>query len=148
MIRLLKLWLNWFIRFWKGVWAVVKSMGNWKGVLSLLIVWVLISGSGVALVGFILQNGWLIGLGTTIYGFWLLPATPLIAINIGLAMVLQRFVFQDKNVTLKSIKTKFNEAFSKENNKKEDSVEKDEPERLNKEEEKNEDHDWKQYFVY
>ena len=116
-------------------------MGNWKGVLSLLIVWVLISGSGVALVGFILQNGWLIGLGTTIYGFWLLPATPLIAINIGLAMVLQRFVFQDKNVTLKSIKTKFNEAFSKENNKKEDSVEKDEPERLNKEEEKNEDHD-------
>lgn len=140
MIRLLKLWLNWFIRFWKGVWAVVKSMGNWKGVLSLLIVWVLISGSGVALVGFILQNGWLIGLGTTIYGFWLLPATPLIAINIGLAMVLQRFVFQDKNVTLKSIKTKFNEAFSKENNKKEDSVEKDEPERLNKEEEKNEDH--------
>lgn len=141
MIRLLKLWLNWFIRFWKGVWAVVKSMGNWKGVLSLLIVWVLISGSGVALVGFILQNGWLIGLGTTIYGFWLLPATPLIAINIGLAMVLQRFVFQDKNVTLKSIKTKFNEAFSKENNKKEDSVEKDEPERLNKEEEKNEDHD-------
>lgn len=141
MIRLLKIWLNWFIRFWKGVWAVVKSMGNWKGVLSLLIVWVLISGSGVALVGFILQNGWLIGLGTTIYGFWLLPATPLIAINIGLAMVLQRFVFQDKNVTLKSIKTKFNEAFSKENNKKEDSVEKDEPERLNKEEEKNEDHD-------
>lgn len=141
MIRLLKTWLNWFIRFWKGVWAVVKSMGNWKGVLSLLIVWVLISGSGVALVGFILQNGWLIGLGTTIYGFWLLPATPLIAINIGLAMVLQRFVFQDKNVTLKSIKTKFNEAFSKENNKKEDSVEKDEPERLNKEEEKNEDHD-------
>ena len=141
MIKLLKLWLNWFIRFWKGVWAVVKSMGNWRGVLSLLIVWVLISGSGVALVGFILQNGWLIGLGTTIYGFWLLPATPLIAINIGLAMVLQRFVFQDKNVTLKSIKTKFNEAFSKENNKKEDSVEKDEPERLNKEEEKNEDHD-------
>lgn len=141
MIRLLKLWLNWFIRFWKGVWAVVKSMGNWRGVLSLLIVWVLISGSGVALVGFILQNGWLISLGATIYGFWLLPATPLIAINIGLAMVLQRFVFQDKNVTLKSIRNKFNEAFSKENNKKEDSGEKDEPKLLNKEEEKNEDHD-------
>ena len=109
MGNLLRRWWIWFVRFWKGIWAVVKSMGNWKGVLSLLIVWLLISGSGVALIGFILQNGWLIGLGTTIYGFWLLPATPLIAINIALAMLVQRFVFQDRNVTWQSIKSKFNE---------------------------------------
>jgi len=119
MGNLLRRWWNWFVRFWKGIWAVVKSMGNWKGVLSLLIVWLLISGSGVALVGFILQNGWLIGLGTTIYGFWLLPATPLIAINIALAMLVQRFVFQDRNVTWQSIKSKFKEAFAKEEDQKE-----------------------------
>jgi len=119
MGNLLRRWWNWFVRFWKGIWAVVKSMGNWKGVLSLLIVWLLISGSGVALIGFILQNGWLIGLGTTIYGFWLLPATPLIAINIALAMLVQRFVFQDRNVTWQSIRSKFKEAFAKEEDQKE-----------------------------
>ena len=118
MGKLLRRWWNWFVRFWKGIWAVVKSMGNWKGVLSLLIVWLLISGSGVALVGFIIQNGWLIGLGTTIYGFWLLPGTPLIAINIALAMLVQRFVFQDRNVTWHSIKSKFKEAFAKEQDQK------------------------------
>lgn len=119
MGNLLRRWWIWFVRFWKGIWAVVKSMGNWKGVLSLLIVWLLISGSGVALIGFILQNGWLIGLGTTIYGFWLLPATPLIAINIALAMLVQRFVFQDRNVTWQSIRSKFKEAFAKEEDQKE-----------------------------
>ncbi|MDD4204411.1 MAG: hypothetical protein PHF62_04755 [Acholeplasmataceae bacterium] len=141
---LLRRWWNWFVRFWKGIWAVVKSMGNWKGVLSLLIVWLLISGSGVALVGFILQNGWLIGLGTTIYGFWLLPATPLIAINIALAMLVQRFVFQDRNVTWQSIKSKFKEAFAKEEDQKETtSIHEEDSKLLTKEVQDDENNDRK-----
>lgn len=141
---LLRRWWNWFVRFWKGIWAVVKSMGNWKGVLSLLIVWLLISGSGVALIGFILQNGWLIGLGTTIYGFWLLPATPLIAINIALAMLVQRFVFQDRNVTWQSIKSKFKEAFAKEEDQKETtSIHEEDSKLLTKEVQDDENNDRK-----
>lgn len=144
MGNLLRRWWNWFVRFWKGIWAVVKSMGNWKGVLSLLIVWLLISGSGVALVGFILQNGWLIGLGTTIYGFWLLPATPLIAINIALAMLVQRFVFQDRNVTWQSIKSKFKEAFAKEEDQKETtSIHEEDSKLLTKEVQDDENNDRK-----
>jgi pheromone shutdown protein TraB len=144
MGNLLRRWWNWFVRFWKGIWAVVKSMGNWKGVLSLLIVWLLISGSGVALVGFILQNGWLIGLGTTIYGFWLLPATPLIAINIALAMLVQRFVFQDRNVTWQSIRSKFKEAFAKEEDQKETtSIHEEDSKLLTKEVQDDENNDRK-----
>lgn len=144
MGNLLRRWWIWFVRFWKGIWAVVKSMGNWKGVLSLLIVWLLISGSGVALIGFILQNGWLIGLGTTIYGFWLLPATPLIAINIALAMLVQRFVFQDRNVTWQSIKSKFKEAFSKEEDQKETtSIHEEDSKLLTKEVQDDENNDRK-----
>lgn len=144
MGNLLRRWWIWFVRFWKGIWAVVKSMGNWKGVLSLLIVWLLISGSGVALIGFILQNGWLIGLGTTIYGFWLLPATPLIAINIALAMLVQRFVFQDRNVTWQSIKSKFKEAFAKEEDQKETtSIHEEDSKLLTKEVQDDENNDRK-----
>lgn len=144
MGNLLRRWWIWFVRFWKGIWAVVKSMGNWKGVLSLLIVWLLISGSGVALIGFILQNGWLIGLGTTIYGFWFLPATPLIAINIALAMLVQRFVFQDRNVTWQSIRSKFKEAFAKEEDQKETtSIHEEDSKLLTKEVQDDENNDRK-----
>ncbi len=144
MGNLLRRWWIWFVRFWKGIWAVVKSMGNWKGVLSLLIVWLLISGSGVALIGFILQNGWLIGLGTTIYGFWLLPATPLIAINIAFAMLVQRFVFQDRNVTWQSIRSKFKEAFAKEEDQKETtSIHEEDSKLLTKEVQDDENNDRK-----
>lgn len=123
-MKLLKKWWHWFVNFWKGIWIIVKSMGNWKGVTSLIIVWLIISGSGVALVGFILQNAWLIGVGTSIYTFWLLPLTPMIPINIALAMVVQRFIFQDRNVSIKSIKEKFKEAFKKEEKENENGKEK------------------------
>jgi len=123
-MKLIKKWWRWFVNFWKGIWAIVKSMGSWKGVVSLILVWLIISGSGVALVGFILQNAWLIGVGTSIYTFWLLPLTPMIPINIALAMVVQRFIFQDRNVSIKSIKEKFKEAFKKEEKENENGKEK------------------------
>lgn len=55
---MIKRWWDWWVRFWKGVWAVVKSMGSWKGVLSLRITWLAISGSGISLIGIILTNAW------------------------------------------------------------------------------------------
>lgn len=106
--------MNWLINFFKGVWNVVKSMGNWKGILSLFLVWFIISGAGVSVIGIIIKNSYLIGLGGIIYGFWLLPLTPLMLITIILAMLMQKFIFRDKSVSVENIKNKFNEVKEKE----------------------------------
>lgn len=106
--------MNWLINFFKGVWNVVKSMGNWKGILSLFLVWFIISGAGVSVIGIIIKNSYLIGLGGIIYGFWLLPLTPLMLITIILAMLMQKYVFRDKSVSVENIKNKFNEVKEKE----------------------------------
>ncbi len=107
-----------FLKFLKASWLIIKSMGTWRGFLSISISWLLLSGSGIALIGFIISSTKLITLGASIYAFWLLPVTPLILIEVAFAMLIQRFVFRDKNVTLESIKSKFKEAFG--DNKKED----------------------------
>lgn len=105
--------ISFWKRFWKGIWQVVKQMGSVRGVLALVLVWLLISGAGVSLLGIIFKNGYLIGLGATIYAFWLAPLTPLIPINIALAMLIQRYVFRDKRIGWRNIKTQFKEAFKK-----------------------------------
>ena len=107
-----KLW-NKTKLFFKGLWAVIKSMGNWKGVSSLLIVWIILSGVGLAIVGFIVKNKWLIGVGVSIFTFWAGPFTPLIPITIAIAMVVQRYIFRDKNVSIKMIREKFKEVKEK-----------------------------------
>lgn len=98
-----------FINFWKGIWEVVKSMSNWKGITSLFLVWFLLSGVGISTLGIIIANKYLIGLGGVIFGFWIAPGTPLMLITIAVALVVQRFVFQDKSVSWKIIKQKFKE---------------------------------------
>lgn len=110
---MIKRWWDWWVRFWKGIWAVVKSMGNWKGVLSLLIVWLVLSGVGLAMVGFIVKNKWLIGIGGSVFAFWTGPFTPLIPLTIAIAMLVQRYIFRDKNVSIKMIREKFKEVKEK-----------------------------------
>jgi len=106
-----------FITFLKGLWNVIKSMGNLKGVLALLITWLIISGSGLIGLGIVLAIPRLAIIGTTIYGFWLLPFTPLIPINIGIAMLVQKYVFRDKNVSWENIKKQFAKVREKEKEK-------------------------------
>lgn len=98
-----KLW-EIIVSFFRGMWFIIRTMGNWKGILSLVIVWLAISGSGLVIVGFIFNFRYLIWLGTTIYGLWLMPCVPLIPINIVIALLFQRYVFRDKNVGLSKIK--------------------------------------------
>lgn len=102
-----------FKEFWVGIWNVVRSMGNWKGMLSLAIVWLVLSGAGLILIGIIITAPILRTIGYAIYGFWVLPLTPLIPITIAIAMVVQRYVFQDKSVSWKNIKQQFGKAFEK-----------------------------------
>lgn len=113
-----KAW-KYFVNFWKGIWAIIKSMGNWRGVLSLFIVWASLSGAGLIAIGFIFSSKALRNIGFGIYAFWLGPFTPLIPIMIALAMFIQRFIFLDKNVSWKTIKDKFKMAFSEDENEKE-----------------------------
>lgn len=100
------------IHIWVGIWNVIKSMGNWKGVISLLITWLILSGSGLIIIGWIFAIKKLVIIGISIYGFWLLPLTPLIPITIMIAMLIQKFVFVDKNVSIKNIKERFKEGMN------------------------------------
>ena len=101
------------LKFFKGVWSVIKSMGNWKGVISLLITWLILSGSGLIIIGWILAINKLVIIGISIYGFWLLPLTPLMPITILIAMMIQKFVFRDKSISIKNIKERFKEGMGK-----------------------------------
>lgn len=99
--------IDWQKMFWIGVWRTIKSMGTWRGALSLLIVWLTLSGAGLIALGFILAIPSLTVLGATIYGIWLLPLTPLMPITIGLAMLMQRYIFRDRSVGWSVIKEHF-----------------------------------------
>lgn len=94
----------------------MKQMGNWRGLISLLISWLILSGSGLIILGLILKVKALTTIGIAIYAFWLGPFTPLIPIMIGFALVLQRVVFRDKNVKKDKIIALFQEALKKEGN--------------------------------
>lgn len=95
---------------------MVKQMGSIKGVFSLLVVWLVFSGVGLALIGLVFRNGYLIGLGGLIFGFWAAPFTPLIPLCIAIAMLFQRYVLQDKSIGWTQIKKQFKEAFKKDEN--------------------------------
>ena len=99
-----------------GIWVIVKRMGSWQGVLSLVLVWLTLSGAGVSAVGIIFKIPYLVGLGGLIFGFWVAPFTPLIPICIAIAMIIQRYVFRDKRVGWSNIKNQFKEAFKKDIN--------------------------------
>lgn len=96
-----------------GIWVIVKRMGSWQGVLSLVLVWLTLSGAGVSAVGIIFKIPYLVGLGGLIFGFWVAPFTPLIPICIAIAMLFQRYVLRDKSIGWKQIKAQFGEAFAK-----------------------------------
>lgn len=103
-----------FINIWIGIFKLMKQMGDWRGLISLLISWLLLSGSGLIVLGIILKVKTLTTIGIAMYAFWLGPFTPLIPIMIGFALLLQRIVFRDKNVKKDRIIALFKEAFKKE----------------------------------
>lgn len=83
-----------------------------KGIPSILLSWLLISGSGLIGLGFILNNNKLKVIGLTIYAFWLTPI-PLNLFIIAVALAIQRFIFRDKQVSLEMVKTAFKKGFGK-----------------------------------
>lgn len=84
-----------------------------KGIPSILLAWLLISGSGLFIIGLIIKSATLKIIGATIYAFWLTPI-PLNLFIIAVALVIQRHLFRDKTVTVGMIKDSFRKGFKKE----------------------------------
>lgn len=107
----------------KFAWGTLKKMKTWRGILSLIIVWLIFSGSGLIVIGMIFKMKHLVIWGGSIYSFWILvPFTPLTPLVIIVAMFLQ-MLLGDKAVSFDIIKEEFNKAFK--NNKESNKMEKE-----------------------
>ena len=107
--------------FWKiffiMIWEVIKTMKTFRGLISLLISYMIFHGWALLffIVGTIIGNAWLIGVGTLVMLFWFGPGTPVIPLILITALLIQRYVFFDSTNQVK-IKDKLREI--KEKNKK------------------------------
>ena len=99
---------------WYALKEVFSQVKNIRGILALLISWVCLSGIGLLGLGFILHLQVLKVLGTTIFLFWLAPATPLTLIVIVVGLVIQRYVLLDRNVKFSDIKNEFMKGWRRE----------------------------------
>mgnify|MGYP001358291743 FL=1 len=90
-----------FKQFWLLVWQLVLEMRSVRGVIALLLTWLTLSGVGLIIIGFIIKNAWLIGVGTAMWIFWLAPLTPLIPITLAVAVFIKRYILRDKKEVVK-----------------------------------------------
>lgn len=111
-----------FIEFWKNftlmVWEIIKSMRSIRGMISLLIAYMIYHGWAALsfLIGITTGNGWLIGIGTTVMLFWFGPGTPVIPLILITAMFIQRYILMDKSNKVE-LKAKWRELNQKSNKK-------------------------------
>ena len=111
-----------FIRFWKvfflTVWEIIKEMKTVRGILALLIAYIIYHGWAMFFVAFgtITGNAWMVGIGTAVILFWFGPGTPVIPLIIVTALLIQRYVLFDKKNMI-NIKDKWIELNEKEKHK-------------------------------
>lgn len=112
---------NYFIAFFKSLWQFIKRFfTSWKGVVSFIISLMFWVGWAIAFVviGIIFGNAWLYSTGTTVILFWAGPFTPMWLLIVSTALVLQRYVFRDKNsMGWKEIKQYWKDEIKKEKDK-------------------------------
>ena len=68
-------------KMWQWLKKLAKQLTDPFTFVVFGVLWVIVSGAGILVVGVILQNYWLIGVATTIIAFWVAPFTPLIQIG-------------------------------------------------------------------
>ncbi|MDX9690992.1 MAG: hypothetical protein RBT45_00955 [Acholeplasmataceae bacterium] len=95
MKKIVRFWKNFFIM----VWEVIKSMKSVRGILALLIAYMIFHGWAVFffLFGLLTENPWLIATGTAAILFWFGPGTPLIPLILITAMFIQRYLLLDQS---------------------------------------------------
>ena len=111
-----------FIRFWKvfflTVWEIIKEMRTFRGILALIISYVIYHGWAVFFVSFgtFTGNAWMVAIGSAVILFWFGPGTPVIPLIIVTALLIQRYILFDKKNMI-NIKEKWIELNNKEKQK-------------------------------
>lgn len=92
----------------KGMWVLFKELfkqlNNWKGWLSFGIVWLVLSGAGLFVVGFVLKSHLLKTIAITIIVFWSSAGTPLIPITLAIALLIQKYIFKQRDINIQIYK--------------------------------------------
>lgn len=85
-------------KFLKWLWELIKSFNTPKGLISLLISFILFCGWALVfiLIGILFKNAWFFSIGSAVITFWSLPLTPMWPTIIAFAMFLRKFIFKDK----------------------------------------------------
>ena len=112
MKNILKKFINFWKKFFLAMWILIKKLGSIRGIISFIIVWIILSGSGVFILGWIFRNPYLMGIGAGIFAFWTAPFTPLMPLTLVIALIFQRFVLLDKRVSMKQIKEEMSKLFN------------------------------------
>lgn len=85
-------------KFLKWLWELIKSFNTPKGLISLLISFILFCGWALVFIGLgiAFKNAKLIAIGSSVIVFWSAPLTPMWGTIIAFAMFLRKFIFKDK----------------------------------------------------
>ncbi len=85
------------------VWEIIKSMQSLRGLLSLLISYMIFHGWALIffVIGIMSGNAWLIGVGSAVMLFWFGPGTPVISLILITALFIQRYIFMDNKNKVK-----------------------------------------------
>ena len=106
----MKTFLNFWKKFFLMVWEIIKSMKSVRGIIALLISYMIYHGWAVIIlvIGTLSGNAYLIGLGSAVILFWFGPGTPVISLIIITALFIRRYLLFEKNEAL-NLKEKWKE---------------------------------------
>ena len=92
------------------VWEIIKSMKSVRGIIALLISYMIYHGWAVIVlvIGTFSGNAYLIGLGSAVILFWFGPGTPVIPLIIITALFIRRYLLFEKSEAL-NLKEKWKE---------------------------------------
>lgn len=110
----MKTLINFWKKFFLMVWEIIKSMKSVRGLIALLISYMIFHGWAVLIlvIGSLSGNAYLIGLGSAVILFWFGPGTPVIPLIIITALFIRRYVLFEKSEKL-DLKQKWNELTEK-----------------------------------
>lgn len=94
-------------RVLKTTWFTLKAMNNWMGRITLILVWVVLSGAGTYILGWILRSKILRNISLLVMAFWAGPWTPLIPITIVVSVFIRSVIFRDPSVSVEMIMKEF-----------------------------------------
>lgn len=86
------------------VFRILKLFMTIRGILSLVFIWLLLSGMGLYVLGVILKETYFKVFGLTIFAFWAGPFTPLIPLVLIVAGMFAKFVLRDNKISIIKIK--------------------------------------------